>query len=175
MSLDIELNKILWLIRENKKFLEYFSQIKEIESDLFSFMANKECSCRKNIEKFIEENIPLINKLISHWKEKVTDWEIIIEEGIKNESKESKDLKERIKKTIHKPTIEEKHIMGKNKDGISRNLQGVMVEMGAVAQNYKEMIEFGEKNKWRYNGVCVVNSVTKKGKKPYLIYRNFFY
>lgn len=175
MELNLSVNDILFLVRENKKFLDYFSQIEELELDLFSFMANKECNCKETIINYIESHVSEINDIINSWKRIEHKWETILQERQKEESVEKENVKDNLKKTFRKVTDEEKYIMGPNKDGIARNLTGHMIEMGAIAKNYKEMVKFGENNKWRYNGICVVKTVTKINKKPFLVYKNFFY
>lgn len=173
----LEIEDILFLIRNNKKFLNLFSEILELESDIISFMSNRECRCKEKIIKYIKTHSIEMFRMVSKWKKLEPNWKQIITERIEDINDIDPKLVESIKKRIKTKKEENKIIdlMTINKTGKYKNLRGHYVEMGAVAKNYKDMIDFGIDNKWQYNGVCVVKSVDREGKRPQLIYRNFFY
>lgn len=174
--LDLEVEDILFLIRNNKKFLNLFSDITELESDIISFMANRDCPCKERIIKYIEKHKTEIFKLTLNWRKIEKNWKKIIRERIEDEINIDSQMIETFKKRIKTKQKEEViKLMSVNKTEKERKLSGHYIEMGAVAKNYKDMIDFGVDNKWKYNGICVIKSVDRDGKRPQLIYRNFFY
>jgi hypothetical protein len=171
----VETNIILGLIRHNKDFRKGFMQkARDIYADIISFIANPNCTCRKRIVKYVEENKENVNEYYEEFKQTVKgeDFEKLIELIKQSEKKntkevviEKKDLPDNLKKSLTEPVNRTRRT----------DVRGEVVEISLNPFDYKDVIETGKKENWYYRGLTVVETIRVENEIEKPVWLIFFY
>lgn len=179
----VETNIILGLIRHDKDFRKGFMQkARDIYADIISFIANPNCTCRKRVVAYIEENKESVNTFFEEYKARASssDFNKLLE-LINNEEQKTntievkkedlpKNIPESLKKAINEPPI--KH----NDKSVTRNdVRGEVIEIEPNPFEYKDVIETAKKENWFYTGLSVLETIRVENEVEKPVWLIFFF
>ena len=158
----VETNIILGLISHDKDFRKGFMQkARDIYADIISFIANPNCTCRKRVVSFIEENKESINTFYEDFIKDKSDEEI-------NNIIKSIDKPKEVKK--ESPSIDKPNPKKEKND-----VRGEVIEIEPNPFEYKEVIQTAIKEDWVYKGINIVETIKVENEVEKPVWLIFFY
>ena len=159
----VETNIILGLIRNDKEFRKGFMQkAKDIYADVISFIANPNCTCKKRVVAYIEENKDAIDSYYQEYSNSIEPEQLSKTlELIAEDSKQKNNTKEATKVPNNKQRL--------------NDVRGEVVEIEPNPFEYKEVIETAKKEKWFYRGLSVTETIKVENEVEKPVWLIFFY
>lgn len=180
----VDTKVVLGLIRFDKQFRKGFmAKAREIYADIISFVANPNCTCKKRVEEYINNNLPAIDKYYQEWfvltPKEVSDKLL---EQIEEESKVKEVVKPVKEKDVKKGEPLPEEVPKKLKDAIFNKKQenindvrGEVLEIAPDPMAYKEAILTGKKEGWDYTGLTVLETFKEVNGKEQAVWLVMFY
>ena len=149
-TLNLPIQKVLELIKDNRQFrTSIIEKDDNILESIYKYNENPNCgSCVAALELFVNQNIDFINTLIRDLKAPTTVSEKVAETHV-----ETPRAKQQLAVTPLK-------------------VAGEVYEIDADPNQFKELIETSQNQRWIFRGLNVLEKINSDGKKVWMI---FFY
>lgn len=144
-SLSMPVNQILELIKSDRSLRASILEKDDgIIDDLYKFIGTPNCpSCIAKIEDFINQNIDFINTLVKNIQKPIP--------------------------TPEKVTLAPKVTEPRPVAPTPMKVAGEVYEIDADPNQYKELIELSQSQRWLYRGLTVVEKTNDEGKKVWMV------
>lgn len=144
-SLSMPVSQILELIKSDRALRAAILEKDDgIIDDLYKFIGQPDCStCVAKIQNYINQNIDFINTLVKNIPKPATAPEKVTPPPKVTESRPAT------------PT--------------PMKVAGEVYEIDADPNQYKELVELSQSQRWLYRGLTVVEKVNDEGKKVWMV------